>query len=98
MLGVGEETLKKYGAVSEETVREMALGIKKKFKTDYSIATSGVAGPSGGSIDKPVGTVWIGIATPETVITKKYQLGSDRGRIVIESTLFSLNMLRKSLL
>ena len=98
MLGVGEETLKKFGAVSEETVREMVSGILKKFKTDYAIATTGIAGPSGGSTEKPVGTVWIGIATPKTVIAKKYQLGSDRGRIVIESTLFALNMLRKVLI
>jgi nicotinamide-nucleotide amidase len=97
VLGVGEETLKKHGAVSEETVREMALGIQKKFKTDYSIATTGVAGPSGGSEEKPVGTAWIGIATPDKVIAKKFQLGSDRGRIVIEATLHGLNMLRKNL-
>jgi nicotinamide-nucleotide amidase len=56
-----------------------------------------VAGPSGGSAEKPVGTVWIGIATPEKVIAKKFQLGHDRGRIVIESTLHALNMLRKSI-
>ncbi len=97
MLGVGEESLKKYGAVSEETVREMALGVQRKFKTDYSIATTGIAGPSGGSAEKPVGTVWIGIATPQTVITRKYQLGSDRARIIVESSLYALNMLRKAL-
>jgi len=63
ILGVKTETLKKHGAVSEQTVTEMAIGALTKFKTDYAIAVTGIAGPTGGKPDKPVGTVWIAIAT-----------------------------------
>ena len=62
MLKVKKRTLKKYGAVSYQTVREMAEGVLKLSESDFSVAISGIAGPSGGSIEKPVGTVWIGVA------------------------------------
>lgn len=78
ILDVSEKTLSQYGAVSEETVIEMARGSLDNFKSDYSIAISGIAGPGGGTPDKPVGTVWIAIGTKKNVIAKKYQFGNRR--------------------
>ncbi len=97
-LNVDGEILKTKGAVSEEVVKQMAEHVKSKFQTDYSIACSGIAGPSGGTVEKPVGTVWIAIATPEKVITKKLQLGQHRERVIRETALNALNMFRKILL
>jgi len=97
-LGVKKETLEKHGAVSEETVTEMALGAKDKFNTNWAVATSGIAGPDGGSDEKPVGTVWIAIAGPNGIKTKKFQLGGDRERNIAVTAITALNMLRKELL
>jgi nicotinamide-nucleotide amidase len=72
ILGVKQETLKQFGAVSEETVREMAEGARRVAGATYAIATSGIAGPDGGTTEKPVGTVCIGLATPQTSITKRW--------------------------
>ncbi len=77
-LGVNKSTLDKFGAVSEQTVTEMAEGIRTKFNTTYGIATSGIAGPDGGTPEKPVGTIWIAIATPEETHTKLLSLAKDR--------------------
>ena len=78
ILGVKSETLSSYGAVSEATVAEMAEGVRQLFNADYGLASSGIAGPDGGTADKPVGTVWIGCAGPEGVETRKLQLTQDR--------------------
>lgn len=78
ILGVKSETLSSHGAVSEATVAEMAEGVRQLFNADYGLASSGIAGPDGGSADKPVGTVWIGCAGPEGVETRKLQLTQDR--------------------
>ena len=78
VLGVKTETLLAFGAVSEQVVEEMALGIKKIMKVDYAVATSGIAGPSGGTKDKPVGTVWTAIAGPNGVQSVKRQMGTER--------------------
>ena len=67
-----------FGAVSEETVIEMAQGVRRAMSTDVGISTSGIAGPDGGTTDKPVGTIWIAIATPDTTVTKKLALYKDR--------------------
>ncbi len=96
-LDVETEILKTKGAVSEDVVKKMAEHIKDKFQTDYAIACSGIAGPSGGTSEKPIGTVWIAIATPKEVVTRKLQLGENRERVIMETSLNALNMLRKIL-
>ncbi len=78
ILHVNPETLATCGAVSEEVVTEMVKGAMKTFKTDYAIATSGIAGPGGGTLEKPVGTIWLAVADAQNVITKK--LDEDHGR------------------
>ena len=80
VLGVERDTLAHYGAVSEQTVREMAEGVRRLMHTDYAIATSGIAGPDGGTEEKPVGTVWIAWATPEGTVAERYQFGVARLR------------------
>ena len=80
VLGVEQDTLTQHGAVSEQTVREMAEGVRRLMRTDYAIATSGIAGPDGGTKDKPVGTVWIAWATPEGTVAERYQFGVARLR------------------
>ena len=81
VLGVSPETLKTHGAVSEETVLQMAEGIRRLLGTDYAIATSGIAGPDGGSAEKPVGTVWIGWATPAGSSAECFRLGKLREQV-----------------
>ena len=80
VLGVKHDTLLQYGAVSEQTVLEMANGVRHHMRADYAIATSGIAGPDGGTPDKPVGTVWIAWATPEATTAKCYHFGTARER------------------
>jgi nicotinamide-nucleotide amidase len=96
-LDVESEIFKTKGSVSEEAVILMAQHIKSKFQTNYSIACSGIAGPGGGTPEKPVGTVWVAIATPEEIVTKKLQLGNNRERVIMETSLNTLNMFRKIL-
>ena len=81
VLKVNREYLETYGAVSEQVVTAMADGVKRLLNTDYAIATSGVAGPTGGTPEKPVGTVWIAVATPEKVYSECYHLGTLREQI-----------------
>lgn len=97
-LGVPESTLAEAGAVSEDTVRQMARGARKKFNSTYALATSGVAGPEGGSDENPVGTVWIGLAGPEKTLTKKVHFGKNRLRNITISALTALNWLRNEIL
>ena len=80
VLGVAHDTLMEWGAVSEQTVREMAEGVRALMHTDYAIATSGIAGPTGGTAEKPVGTVWIAWAMPEGTIAKCFHFGVARER------------------
>lgn len=98
ILGVKAETLQKYGAVSEETVVEMVEGALLNFKSDYAIAVTGIAGPDGGTADKPVGTVWIAAATAQKTVRKKFTFGSKRLQNIERSAsaaLFMLNTLLK---
>ena len=77
-LGVHQSDIDRCGAVSEEVARRMALGVQEKFGTTYGIGITGVAGPDGGTVDKPVGTVWISVAGPAEQTTLKYHFGADR--------------------
>lgn len=97
-LGVGQEVLDTVGAVSQETVEQMAKGILNKFTTDYSIATSGIAGPAGGTEEKPVGTVWIAVANNQKVVSKKYSFYGTRQAIIERSAIMGLDMVRRLIL
>ena len=97
-LNVPFDVIEKYGAVSEQVVELMAENAKNIFDTDYAVACSGIAGPDGGTDEKPVGTVWIAVATPSEVKTKLLRLGNGRMKVIEETALNVLNMLRKELL
>jgi nicotinamide-nucleotide amidase len=97
-LGVKPETLEKYGAVSEEVVREMAEGVRRKMGTDIGIADTGIAGPDGGSEEKPVGTIWLAYADGEKTITKKVQFFRDRDINIRLGAGALLNLLRVNLI
>lgn len=97
-VGVSSTTLAEFGAVSEQTVLEMAFGGQRKLKTDYCIAVSGIAGPDGGTEEKPVGLVWCAVAHPNGVVAKKFQFGTDRGRNLEMTTLAAANVLRRVIL
>ncbi len=94
ILGVSSATLAQHGAVSEETVQEMAIGVKKLFGADFALASSGIAGPDGGTPDKPVGTVWISCAGPDFVEAKLLQLTQDRIINIQLTGVAVLNLLR----
>ena len=97
VLDVNPEILANYGAVSEETVRRMANGVKQLMQTDYSIAISGIMGPGGGTEEKPVGTVWIAVAGSAETVAQKFQLRYDRERNIEVTAIHALNMLRLSI-
>ena len=98
VLMVDTKDLETYGAVSEEVVLQMAAKVRNLYKTDYALAVSGIAGPDGGTKEKPVGTVWIAMATPKKVVAKKFLFGSERSRNIDWSYQTALNMLRLELL
>jgi len=93
ILGVEENTLNTFGAVSEQTVTEMAEGAIKHFKTDYAIAVSGIAGPGGGTEDKPVGTVWIAISSTHKTVAKVFNFSNKRIQNIERSASSALAML-----
>jgi nicotinamide-nucleotide amidase len=93
ILGVKNETLWQYGAVSEPTVIEMVEGALLNFKSDYAIAVTGIAGPGGGMPDKPVGTVWIGVAGKEKRLIKRFTFGSKRIQNIERTAITALGML-----
>ena len=93
-LAVNSELIEAHGAVSQPVVEAMARGVRTKFNANYSIATSGIAGPTGGTPTKPVGTVWIAVSTESGTFSQLLNLGGDRERIIIRSSISALNMLR----
>lgn len=97
LLGVNVDDIARYGAVSESVARQMAEGARRIAGADYAIATTGIAGPSGGSEAKPVGTVWIAVATPHRTIVQCKQCGSDRGQITDRASALAISMLRDEL-
>ena len=98
LLGVAEETLQTHGAVSLPVVEQMAVGVRKALKADYGIATSGVAGPGGGTPEKPVGTVCFAVASPSGVHTERLSFAADRARNIARASANAVNLLRTSLL
>lgn len=96
-LGVKEQTLEQFGAVSEETAREMALGLRAQVGSDLALSVTGIAGPDGGTDEKPVGLVYIGLAQESGVTVKKLNLSGDRNRVRNMSTLNALDMIRRAL-
>jgi nicotinamide-nucleotide amidase len=98
VLQVTEQTLKTVGAVSKETVIQMAEHARHLLHTDYAIAVSGIAGTDGGTPEKPVGTVWVAWATPSVTLTKKYRFGNDRLTNIHRTFQASLGVLRKLVL
>lgn len=98
LLQVDEKLFETVGAVSKECVLQMANEARNKFHTDYAIATSGIAGPAGGTAEKPVGTVWVAVASPEKTIALKFIFGDNRQRNIQMTANAALNMLRKIIL
>ncbi|NLE35046.1 MAG: competence/damage-inducible protein A [Bacteroidales bacterium] len=98
LLGVDPEIINRYGAVSEETATAMAEGIRRLTGTDFAIAVTGVAGPTGGTPEKPVGTVWIAIVSERGIITEKQRFADDRLINISRSAHTALNLLRKQII
>ena len=98
VLGVAPEIIEKHGAVSSECVAAMAEGVRRLTGSDYSVATSGIAGPGGGTPEKPVGTVWVGVSSQKGTETYKVQYKGDRKRNIERSAAFALNSIRNKIL
>jgi PncC family amidohydrolase len=92
-LGVREATLATHGAVSEQTVREMAAGARERFATELAVAVSGIAGPDGGTAEKPVGTVWLALATPTGITTKQLAWPGSRDQVRTLSAWWALKLI-----
>jgi nicotinamide-nucleotide amidase len=98
LLGVPPDIITGFGAVSKETVEMMASGARKLFDTDFALATTGIAGPDGGTTEKPVGTIWIAVATRESLIAEKSIYGNDRVINIRRFSYAALNLLRKQII
>ena len=97
-LGVNKSTLKKYGAVSEQTAKEMAVGAALAADTDISISVTGIAGPDGGTNEKPVGLVYIGVCIRDMVHVEEFRLSGDRANVREQTVISALGLLRKCIL
>ena len=97
LLGVSPATLAAHGAVSEATAREMAEGARRVTGADYAVATTGIAGPTGGSAEKPVGTVWFAVSGPKGTAATCHLCGTDRGQVIDRATAYAIRMLREHL-
>lgn len=98
VLGVPAATIEEHGVVSQEVVERMAEGVRGLMEADFGVATTGVAGPSGGTEETPVGTVWIGVASPSGVVSKRFNFGKDRENVINRATIAAYEMLRQQLL
>lgn len=97
-LGVPAETLAAHGAVSAETARAMASGVRERLGVDYALSVTGIAGPGGGSAEKPIGTTWFGLAGPDAVYAGRFRFTGDRARNRQLATAVALDALRRHLL
>ncbi len=100
LLNVSSEDIFRFGAVSQPVVEQMAEGARKAFGTDYAVATSGIAGPDGGTLDKPVGTVWMAVASADGVKSKLFTFGNagGRSRVIYRAAIRALDLLRRELI
>ncbi|MBO7615697.1 MAG: competence/damage-inducible protein A [Bacteroidales bacterium] len=98
VLGVPAEMIEKHGVVSQQVVESMAVGVRNLMEADFGVATTGVAGPSGGTEENPVGTVWIGVASPLGVVSKRFNFGKDRENVINRATIAAYDMLRQELI
>jgi nicotinamide-nucleotide amidase len=97
-LNVSPYTLLINGAVSQAVVEQMADGARNRYKSDFAVAVSGIAGPSGGTEEKPVGTTWIAIASGKRIVSRIYNFGEDRGRNMQKAAVAGLFMLREEII
>ena len=97
ILGVNMDDIVRYGAVSEAVAIQMAEGVRRAGQSDYAVSTTGIAGPTGGSAEKPVGTVWIGVATPKGSFAVLKNCGTDRSQIIDRATAYAIKLLYDNL-
>ena len=97
LLDVSHDTIEKYGAVSDQTAREMAQGVKKRLNTDIGLAVTGIAGPDGGTREKPVGTVYIGLAAGNETFSGKYRFWGTREQVKLNTAIMALDWVRRYL-
>lgn len=97
LLGVSHDDVVNYTVVSQQVAEQMAVGVKSLLKTDYAVATTGVAGPSGGTEENPVGTVWIAVAGPAGVVSKRYNFGNSRENNIERAAITAFEMLRRTI-
>ena len=98
VLSVPAEMIERCGVVSQEVVESMATGVRNLMEADFGVATTGVAGPSGGTEENPVGTVWIGVASPSGVVSKRFNFGKDRENVINRATIAAYEMLRQQII
>jgi nicotinamide-nucleotide amidase len=97
-LGIPHRMIGTHGAVSEEVARKMAESVRERFHTDFSVATSGIAGPGGGTPEKPAGTTWIAVSGPQGTVAQHFLFGDNRERNIRRTALTALNLLRKKII
>lgn len=98
VLGVPSETIASYGVVSQQVVEGMARGVRDLMEADFGVAATGVAGPEGGTEENPVGTVWIGVASANGVVSKRFNFGKDRENVINRATIAAYEMLRQQII
>ena len=98
VLGVPAEMIEEQGVVSQEVVESMASGVRDLMEADFGVATTGIAGPSGGTEENPVGTVWIGVASAKGVVSKRFNFGKDRENVINRATIAAYEMLRQQII
>jgi nicotinamide-nucleotide amidase len=97
LLGVSGETLRRFGAVSAEVAREMARGARERLNASCAISTTGIAGPDGGSAEKPVGLAYLGYSSSEGDVSERFLFGGSRGDIIARASFVALDLVRRSL-